>query len=121
MPGAAAMGPGGTSGQLRPPVSMVPGAGRGRGDWRPTGVKGPPAMQKGFHPGYGMPIWGSGASGRGLEFTLPSHKYVYFDEDTGIAILSQAFCSFSQKFKQKRSMGGRDLELKLLHPPAENC
>ncbi|XP_027065436.2 FIP1[V]-like protein [Coffea arabica] len=77
MPGAAAMGPGGTSGQVRPPVSMVPGAGRGRGDWRPTGVKGPPAMQKGFHPGYGMPIWGSGASGRGLEFTLPSHKTIF--------------------------------------------
>lgn len=77
MPGASAMGPGGTSGQVRPPVSMVPGAGRGRGDWRPTGVKGPLAMQKGFHPGYGMPIWGGGASGRGLEFTLPSHKTIF--------------------------------------------
>lgn len=82
MPGAASTVPGGTPGQVRPPGSMVPGVGRGRGDWRPTGIKGSPAMQKGFHPGYGMPVWGSGASGRGygsgLEFTLPSHKYVYF-------------------------------------------
>ncbi|KAL3533111.1 hypothetical protein ACH5RR_006632 [Cinchona calisaya] len=77
MPGAASMGPGGTPGQVRPPVSMVPVAGRGRGDWRPTVIKGSPAMQKGLHPGYGMPIWGGGASGRGLEFTLPSYKTIF--------------------------------------------
>ncbi|KAL3533113.1 hypothetical protein ACH5RR_006634 [Cinchona calisaya] len=77
MPGAAPMGPGGTPGQVHLPVSMVPVAGRGRGDWRPTGIKGSPAMQKGLYPGYGMPNWGGGASGRGLEFTLPSYKTIF--------------------------------------------
>ncbi|KAL2502499.1 FIP1[V]-like protein [Forsythia ovata] len=38
-------------------------------------------MQKGFHPGYGMPAWGANTAGRGfcsgLEFTLPSHKTIF--------------------------------------------
>ncbi|KAL3535077.1 hypothetical protein ACH5RR_003538 [Cinchona calisaya] len=46
IPGAATMGPGGTSVKVRAPVSMVLAAGRGRGDWRPIGIKGP-AIQKG--------------------------------------------------------------------------
>ena len=57
---------------------MGPMAGRGRGDWRPAGMKGGPVMQKSFHSGPGMPVWGNSAAGRGfgggLEFTLPSHK-----------------------------------------------
>lgn len=44
---------GGTQGQVRPPINMGPMAGRGRGDWRPVGVKGAVPMQKGPHPGYG--------------------------------------------------------------------
>lgn len=53
--------------------------GRGRGDWRPPGIKGTIGMQKGFHAGPGLPSWGNNAAGRGfggggLEFTLPSHK-----------------------------------------------
>lgn len=52
--------------------------GRGRGDWRPPGIKGTIGMQKGFHVGPGLPSWGNNAVGRGfgggLEFTLPSHK-----------------------------------------------
>ena len=75
MPGAAASAPGGPPGQIRPLANM---AGRGRGDWRPPGIKGGAAMQKGFHAGPGLPGWGNGAAGRGfggvLEFTLPSHK-----------------------------------------------
>lgn len=70
MPGVPPSGPGGIPGQVRPPVNVGPVAGRGRGDWRPPGMKG----------GYGMSGWGGGVSGRGfgigLEFTLPSHKYV---------------------------------------------
>lgn len=69
---------GGTQGQARPPINMGPMAGRGRGDWRPVGVKGAVPMQKGPHPGYGMPVWGANTAGRGygsgLDFTLPSHK-----------------------------------------------
>ncbi|KAL2971423.1 hypothetical protein AAZX31_15G195400 [Glycine max] len=81
MPGAAASAPGGPPGQIRPLANM---AGRGRGDWRPPGIKGGAAMQKGFHAGPGLPGWGNGAAGRGfgggLEFTLPSHKTI-FDVD----------------------------------------
>jgi len=75
MPGATSSAPGGPPGQIRPLANM---AGRGRGDWRPPGLKVPAAMQKGFHGGPGLPGWGSGTAGRGfgggLEFTLPSHK-----------------------------------------------
>lgn len=80
MPGAASVGPGGIPGQVRPTVPIGPIAGRGRGDWRPAGITGAVPMQKGFRPGYGMPLWGANAAGRGfgsgLDFTLPSHKYV---------------------------------------------
>ncbi|KAK9274595.1 hypothetical protein L1049_021844 [Liquidambar formosana] len=84
IPSAAPTGPGGAPGQVRPPVSMGPSAGRGRGDWRPTGIKNAPPMQKSFHSGFGMPAWGNNTLGRGfgggLEFTLPSHKTI-FDVD----------------------------------------
>lgn len=47
-------------------------AGRGRGEWRPPGIKGAAGR------GPGLPGWGNNAAGRGfgggLEFTLPSHK-----------------------------------------------
>lgn len=78
--GGAVVG-GAAPGQVRPPVPMGSIAGRGRGDWRPIGMnKGLPTMQKNIHPGFGMPIWANNSSGRafgtGMEFTLPSHKYV---------------------------------------------
>ncbi|GAB4832712.1 hypothetical protein Ancab_006730 [Ancistrocladus abbreviatus] len=76
LPGVPPIVPGGAPGQVRPPVNIA-NAGRGRGDWRPTGLKGAPSMQKGFHPG----LWGSNMLGRGfgggLEFTLPSHKTIF--------------------------------------------
>ena len=76
IPGATAVGPGGVPGQVRPIVGAM--AGRGRGDWRPPGMKAGSPMQKGFHPSFGMPGWGNKMAGRGfgggLEFTLPSHK-----------------------------------------------
>ncbi|OIV97248.1 hypothetical protein TanjilG_10782 [Lupinus angustifolius] len=78
--GAATSVPGGPPGQIRPLVNM---AGRGRGDWRPPGLKGA-TLQKGFHAGPGLPGWGNSAAGRGfgggLDFTLPSHKTI-FDVD----------------------------------------
>ncbi|CAN4084438.1 unnamed protein product [Withania somnifera] len=71
MPGVPSPGPGGVPGQVRPPVNVGPVAGRGRGDWRPPGMKG----------GYGISGWGGGPNGRGfgigLEFTLPSHKTIF--------------------------------------------
>ncbi|CAI9098869.1 OLC1v1035595C2 [Oldenlandia corymbosa var. corymbosa] len=73
IPGAPPAGPG-VPGQVRPPIGMPPAAGRGRGDWRPPGMKGSPAVQKGFYQGYGVPVWGTG---RGLDFTLPSHKTIF--------------------------------------------
>ncbi|XVE53676.1 hypothetical protein DITRI_Ditri03aG0021700 [Diplodiscus trichospermus] len=82
MPGATAGGPGGGPGQVRPLMGAM--AGRGRGDWRPPGMKAAASMQKGFHPSFGMPGWGNNMAGRGfgggLEFTLPSHKTI-FDVD----------------------------------------
>ncbi|KAG6411724.1 hypothetical protein SASPL_129808 [Salvia splendens] len=78
-PGAAPFppaAPGGIPGQVRPPINMGPPAGRGRGDWRPAGMKGA-LPQKGFHP----PAWGVNSAGRGygsgLDFTLPSHKTIF--------------------------------------------
>ncbi|XP_043702823.1 FIP1[V]-like protein isoform X2 [Telopea speciosissima] len=86
MPGGSFVGPGGVSGQVRPPITMGPVAGRGRGDWRPSGIKAAPTMQKSFHSGFG-PAWANNSVGRGfgggLEFTLPSHKTVFdIDIDT---------------------------------------
>ncbi|XVF48441.1 hypothetical protein PTKIN_Ptkin03bG0190300 [Pterospermum kingtungense] len=82
MPGGPASGPGGTPGQVRPIMGAM--AGRGRGDWRPPGMKAGPPLQKGFHPSFGMSAWGNNMAGRGfgggLEFTLPSHKTI-FDVD----------------------------------------
>ncbi|KAJ6863366.1 hypothetical protein NC652_040042 [Populus alba x Populus x berolinensis] len=81
MPAAPIVGPGGTPGQVRPPMNMSAIAGRGRGDWRPVGIKGGP--QKNFHPGFGGPAWGAGRGfGSGSEFMLPSHKTIFdFDID----------------------------------------
>ncbi|KAG9147580.1 hypothetical protein Leryth_007375 [Lithospermum erythrorhizon] len=81
-PGAAPLagpvppGPVGPVGQVRPPV-VGPIPGRGRGDWRPSLIKGGPVLQKAFHPGFGAPAWGSNSAGRGLDFTLPSHKTIF--------------------------------------------
>ncbi|KAF7806511.1 FIP1[V]-like protein [Senna tora] len=84
IPGATMSTPGVSTSQIRPLANMVPAAGRGRGDWRPPGIKGAATMQKGFHAGPGLPVWGNSAAGRGfgggLEFTLPSHKSI-FDVD----------------------------------------
>ncbi|KAL7257609.1 hypothetical protein ACSBR1_003841 [Camellia fascicularis] len=84
MPGAAPFGPGGVPGQVGPPVNMGPVVSRGRGDWRPTGIKNASPMQKGFVPGFGTPGTtgrGFGTTGRGfgsgLDFTLPSHKTIF--------------------------------------------
>ncbi|VFQ63690.1 unnamed protein product [Cuscuta campestris] len=78
IPGAPPVGPGATPSQAHPPVNSSLVAGRGRGEWRSIGIKGPLTMQKGF-PGYPMPAWGSNSVGRGigLDFTLPSHKTVF--------------------------------------------
>ncbi|XP_050378143.1 FIP1[V]-like protein [Argentina anserina] len=77
-------GPGGVPGQVRPLGNMGPTPGRGRGDWRPTGLKNGTPLQKNFHSNFGTPGWGSNMGGRGfgggLEFTLPSHKTI-FDVD----------------------------------------
>uniref|UniRef100_A0A1J3IJ04 FIP1[V]-like protein n=1 Tax=Noccaea caerulescens TaxID=107243 RepID=A0A1J3IJ04_NOCCA len=80
-PGAAPM-PGGSAstpaGQVRPPANLGPMAGRGRGDWRQMGMRNTTPAQKGFHQ-----TWGSNATGRGLDFTLPSHKTIFeVDIDT---------------------------------------
>ncbi|KAB5552805.1 hypothetical protein DKX38_010116 [Salix brachista] len=87
MPAATSVGPGGTPGQVRPPMNMGAIAGRGRGDWRPVGIKGAP--QKNFNAGFGGSAWGAGrGSGNGLEFTLPSHNtFLGF-----LAFLSSAVC-----------------------------
>ncbi|KAE9601736.1 putative pre-mRNA polyadenylation factor Fip1 [Lupinus albus] len=69
MPGATTSTPGGPPGQIRPLANVNPMAGRGRGEWRPTGIKGVAAMQTSFHAGRGF--------GGGLEFTLPSHKTIF--------------------------------------------
>ncbi|XP_010453107.1 PREDICTED: FIP1[V]-like protein [Camelina sativa] len=63
---------GGTTGQVRPPANLGPMVGRGRGDWRPQGMRNASAPQKGFHQS-----WGSNTAGRGLDFTLPSHKTIF--------------------------------------------
>ncbi|KAK7388350.1 hypothetical protein VNO78_23165 [Psophocarpus tetragonolobus] len=76
--------PGVPSCQVRPLANMNPVAGHGRGDWRPAGLRGAAAMQKGFQGGSGLPAWGNNAAGRGfgggLDFMLPSHKTI-FDVD----------------------------------------
>nr|VDC79339.1 unnamed protein product [Brassica rapa] len=65
------------AGQVRPPANLGPMAGRGRGDWRPMGVRNASAAQKGYHQ-----TWGGNTAGRGLDFTLPSHKTIFeFDID----------------------------------------
>lgn len=73
-PGTAlpAVGP---PGQIRPPTAGSVG-GRGRGDWRPTGIRGIPGGPKSFHSGLGTG-WANNCSrafGGGLDFSLPSHK-----------------------------------------------
>ncbi|KAK9060678.1 hypothetical protein SSX86_021384 [Deinandra increscens subsp. villosa] len=77
MPGAGPVAVGGALGQVRPPGVLLPFAGRGRGEWRPAGIKNVlPNMQKNFHSG-----WGNNGAGRGfgtgLDFTLPSHKTIF--------------------------------------------
>ncbi|KAG7613406.1 unnamed protein product [Arabidopsis thaliana] len=72
IPGGAASVGGPSSGQVRPPANLGPMAGRGRGDWRPLGMRNASAAQKGFHQ-----PWGSNTAGRGLDFTLPSHKTIF--------------------------------------------
>ncbi|KAF8093828.1 hypothetical protein N665_0377s0038 [Sinapis alba] len=81
-PGAAPMAGGAvstSSGQVRPPANLGPMPGRGRGDWRPMGMRIASAAQK----GYNHQTWGGGnTAGRGLDFTLPSHKTIFeFDID----------------------------------------
>ena len=71
--GATSGATGVSPGQVRPIGNMGPIGGRGRGDWQPTGIKSSSSMQKKYHPGFGL-SWGNNMSGRGLEFTLPSHK-----------------------------------------------
>lgn len=70
IPGGAVVD-GGAPNQVRPPVTMGSIPGRGRGDWRPIGInKFAPILQRNFHS--------LGRSfGNGMEFTLPSHKYVF--------------------------------------------
>ncbi|KAM1260421.1 hypothetical protein ACFX2G_026437 [Malus domestica] len=83
MPGPPTSGLGGVPlpGQVRPLVNLGPGAGRGRGDWRPTGMKNGTPLQKNSHPGFGTPGWSNNMGGRGfgggLDFTLPSHKTIF--------------------------------------------
>lgn len=74
IPGANAAGPGG--GQVRPPMNVGAVAGRGRGEWRPPGIRPGAPFQKNYQAGFGPPTWGSGRGfgGGGLDFTLPSHK-----------------------------------------------
>ncbi|PPD75692.1 hypothetical protein GOBAR_DD27380 [Gossypium barbadense] len=77
MPGTIASGPGSAPAQVRPIMSGT--AGRGRGDWRPHGMKTGTPTQKGFHPSFGMPGGVNNMAGRGgLEFTLPSHNMTNF-------------------------------------------
>ncbi|KAL5698874.1 hypothetical protein ACHQM5_029853 [Ranunculus cassubicifolius] len=77
VPGGPMVGPSGVPGQVRPLANMGPGIGRGRGEWRPMGIKTAPGMQKPFHSAFGAP-WGNNPAGRGgAEFTLPSHKTVF--------------------------------------------
>ncbi|KAF2310475.1 hypothetical protein GH714_012687 [Hevea brasiliensis] len=83
MPGAT-VGPGGATGQVRPPINMAPLAGRGRGDWRPAGMRNAPQMQKGYHHGFGMPVWGNNVQAGALVVDwnspfLPTN-YVLADE-----------------------------------------
>ncbi|ESW26899.1 hypothetical protein PHAVU_003G157600 [Phaseolus vulgaris] len=81
IPAATSSTPGGPLSQIRPLANMNPVAGHGRGDWRPAGIKGAAAMQKGFQAGSGVPMRGHGAAGRGfgggLEFVLPSQKTIF--------------------------------------------
>uniref|UniRef100_A0A7N0RAK0 Uncharacterized protein n=1 Tax=Kalanchoe fedtschenkoi TaxID=63787 RepID=A0A7N0RAK0_KALFE len=85
--GAPAAGPVGAPGQVRPPVNIGPMAGRGRGDWRPPGMKNVPGVQKGH-----APAWGNNAGGRGfgigLDFTLPSHKTIFEVDIDGFILLT---------------------------------
>ncbi|CAH2069573.1 unnamed protein product [Thlaspi arvense] len=71
MPGAPSAG-GTSSGQVRPPANLGPMPGRGRGDWRPMAMRNASATQKGFHQ-----TWAGNTAGRGLDFTLPSHKTIF--------------------------------------------
>ncbi|KAH9608082.1 hypothetical protein KSS87_016523 [Heliosperma pusillum] len=77
-PGAAPL-PAAGSAVLPMTMTPLPGAGRGRGDFRPPAFKAVVPMHKGFVP----PHWGPNAPARGLDFTLPSHKSI-FDVDIDI-------------------------------------
>ncbi|EPS62002.1 hypothetical protein M569_12793, partial [Genlisea aurea] len=78
IPSTAPATAGGPQTQVRPPMTMPTGAGRGRGDWRPTSGRGTVTMGG---RGFGGSAWGGGMSGRGygsgLDFTLPSHKTIF--------------------------------------------
>ncbi|XP_019058548.1 PREDICTED: FIP1[V]-like protein [Tarenaya hassleriana] len=78
MPGVTTTSAAGISsaGQVRPPVNAGLMAGRGRGDWRPPGMKNASVPHKGFHLGSGTP-WGGRGSGVGLDFTPPPHKTIF--------------------------------------------
>ncbi|KAF9616556.1 hypothetical protein IFM89_030323 [Coptis chinensis] len=76
VPGGAIVGPGSAPGQVRPPINMGPIGGRGRGDWRPTGLKIAPGMQKPFHSAWPNTSAGRGF-GSGFEFTLPPHNVTF--------------------------------------------
>ncbi|KAK1389466.1 Fip1 domain-containing protein [Heracleum sosnowskyi] len=74
-PGAASLASGGPSSQVSASLIVGLTPGHGRGDWRPLGLKNAPPMQN------GMPVWANNnpghGFGRGLDFTLPSHKTVF--------------------------------------------
>ncbi|KAF9614434.1 hypothetical protein IFM89_018579 [Coptis chinensis] len=76
VPGGAIVGPGGAPGQVCPPINVGPIGGRGRGDWRLTGLKVSPGMQNPFHSAWPNTSAGRGF-GSGFKFTLPSHKTVF--------------------------------------------
>ncbi|KAH0932018.1 hypothetical protein HID58_009135 [Brassica napus] len=85
------------AGQVRPPANLGPMAGRGRGDWRPMGVRNASAAQKGYHQ-----TWGGNTAGRGLDFTLPSHKAAFPLFDVYLLRISRTIFEFDvDAFEEK--------------------